>query len=377
MKSQPRVMHLIDSGGLYGAERVILHLSKGMKKARYYPVFGCILNNYDKKPDVGLRAETLGFKVVYIQQKARFRYTYIKQLRNIIIENNIDILHSHGYKPTIIGYFAVKPLEIPILATCHLWFMSTWRMYLYVVLEAWVMKRIPIVIAVSDSIKNALIKSGVKAEFIKVIDNGIELPKTPIARPTYIRKKRLFSDISEDAKFIVTVGRLTSQKAHEFLIESLLPLLRKDPKVVLLIVGEGPLRENLENFIKRLEIQHQVRLLGYRNDIENIYNSAILFVLSSVDEGLPMVLLEAMANGLPVVATSVGAVPQVLDNGKYGKLVSIGDGVGLRSAVEEIISNDKLAHDLSEKGRWRVEDKYSFDRMCEQYISCYDFLSGG
>jgi glycosyltransferase involved in cell wall biosynthesis len=165
------------------------------------------------------------------------------------------------------------------------------------------------------------------------------------------------------------VGRLVYQKAHETLISAMPSVLKEFPETKLDICGDGYMRSKLELQIQSLHLSKNVRLLGRRNDVDRFLAAADIFVLPSRWEGLPIALLEAMSMGLPVIATNVQGVDEVIMKQEYGLLVPVEDADRLAAAILQLLRNPQLRKEMGIAGRKRLVDVYSIDRMAERYLS--------
>jgi glycosyltransferase involved in cell wall biosynthesis len=198
-----------------------------------------------------------------------------------------------------------------------------------------------------------------------VIHNGIP----PISDASTNRpgtRKEL--GLTDSDVLLLSVGRLVYQKGHEYLIEAMPRILARFPSVRVLICGDGPLRGELQSHIDRMHLQEPVKLLGNRNDIDRFLQSADIFVLPSRWEGLPVALLEAMGMGLPVVATQVEGVDEVLERDTDGLLVPPEDAMALGEALLRLIASAALRRNMGAAARGRIQESYTLDIMCEKYL---------
>lgn len=177
-------------------------------------------------------------------------------------------------------------------------------------------------VAVSEQVRQQAIDlEGIQSEHISVIPNGIDLPlKTKSDKKEYVQLRQSLGVTQEDL-MVLSVGSLSKPKGHEFLLEAIPDILESHPNTVFTFAGEGQLREELETRVKELRITEATRFLGTRSDIPDLLKIADYFVLPSLWEGLPLALLEAMATGIPVVATKVGGIGEIIRDGYNGLLV--------------------------------------------------------
>jgi glycosyltransferase involved in cell wall biosynthesis len=176
----------------------------------------------------------------------------------------------------------------------------------------------------------------------------------------------------DDAQFTIgTVGRLDPVKDHETLLRAFAALARRDERARLIIVGEGPTRSRIEAAIRTLRIDDRVQLCGERHDVSDVLKAFDVFTLTSIAEGISNTILEAMASGLPVVATRVGGNSELVDPGESGQLVAAQDAPALTAAFQLYLNDPILRGERGRHGRQRAEDKFSLDRMAERYAELY------
>lgn len=372
-----RVMHFLESGGLYGAESVVLNLSREMlKNDEYVPVVACIVQHpseqvalYDEARLYGVEAH----KIVVNNWKFPIDIlAFLMKSRAL----KIDLIHSHGYKASIIGFFAMVLLRTPLLPTCHLWFwgkQSPLKFRMMTAIEIFLYRFFRVITVVSQPIKQTLVERGVRPERIHIIKNGINLDDfMPISAE---ERQRLRCECTlSDVPVIVNLGRLTEQKAHVNIIRAAKVMKSKGMSFIVLIIGDGELRTELEQRIQECGVENEVRLLGFRNNARILLQVADVFLLSSLDEGLPMALLEAMASKIPVVATGVGDIPDLLA-GKCGMIIPPNDIEAIVESVEMLMSNSIGRLELIRNSYKKVRDCYSSQAMYGEYSRLYEVMN--
>lgn len=175
------------------------------------------------------------------------------------------------------------------------------------------------------------------------------------------------SEIPTGCTFLLSVGRLVHEKAYDVLIRAMDLVVKKHADVALAIAGGGVLREQLQALIDTLHLTDKIHLLGDRQDVAELMRNADIFVMSSRSEGMPMALLEAMGSGLPIIATRVGGLVEVLEDSSQGILVPAEDPQGLAKAILELLRDPALCSRMGANARRRVEERYTLERMCQQY----------
>jgi glycosyltransferase involved in cell wall biosynthesis len=222
----------------------------------------------------------------------------------------------------------------------------------------------------------AIALESIKPEKIVVIPNGIGSEFRLTAKNTLFngvsvtvvrQKTREILEVSPQAQLLLSVGRLTDQKGHIYLVDAMPYVLKRFPDTLVLLVGDGSARQGLEKRVRELGIGSAVRFLGTRTDIPALLAAADLFVLPSISEGMPNALLEAMGMGVPVLASSLGCVKEVVTHGETGYLVSTRDARALGESIVCLLENMDLRMRLGKAGRELVEKKYTLEQMCESY----------
>jgi glycosyltransferase involved in cell wall biosynthesis len=287
-----------------------------------------------------------------------------REIRRLVREH--DIIHTHGYKADIYGYGAARLEGKPTVATCHNWLAGGAMLAAYNFLDRIVLKRFDAVSAVSQTIAERLLSLGVRRERLTVIPNGIDAHAFAAAASAGRPKAQARNEL-----VIGIVARLDLQKGFACLLNAVATLRASFPGVRLLIVGDGPDRARIEELVIRQNLSGVVTLAGQQNDMPGVYAAIDIFVLPSLNEGLPMTLLEAMAASKPIVVTRVGAVPSVITDGETGLLVEPADGAGLTKALAQLLDSPELRRRLGEKARAHVEQYYTAAAMSRKYLAMY------
>jgi len=378
--SQMKVLHFIESAGLYGAESVILNLSREMIKSgnKFQPVIGCIVSKLSDNSDLYNKAIEYGLLAEKIIIRNTLLPLDIPKVARKIKNEKISLIHSHGYKPSVFGFPISLLSGIPIMATCHLWFLEgkiPIKMRIMIRLELLFYKFFPIVVGVSEPIKQTLVNNGVNSEKVKIIDNGIPIDDYCYRdqKKLSILRKELCIDSGDIC--ILNVGRLNPQKGQNHIIKAAKIVISKGYRAKFFIVGEGHLREYLKRRIRRNGLEGNVFLLGFRQDIKELLQLSDIFVLPSLDEGMPIAVLEAAATMTPIIATAVGDIPKFIKNRETGFLIEKGSASALAEAITTLIEQNKLRERLSFQAFLVLKKKYSSELMYQKYKAVYEFLA--
>jgi len=362
-----RVLHLISSGGMYGAEVMLLNLASAQKRFGCEPIIGVFRNEHLPHIEVAEEARSRGLQVEIINCSGRFDRRPVAAIRKVLQREDVSLVHGHGYKSNFYGYFAANALGLPFVATCHLWTGASPAIRFYEFLDSLILRRAHKVVGVSDAISNTLRKSGLPPEKVSTIYNGTDLSPCGDASPT------LRTELGIGERTLVgSVGRLEEQKGFEYFLRAAREVLAEFPEALFAVVGAGSLRSRLENLIHELGLGTSVLLVGQRNDMPGVYASLNLFVLASIDEGMPMTILEALASRKPVIATAVGAVEKLVIPEQTGLLVQPRDVPALRDAMLRCLRNPSFAQTLGKNGQEHVQTFFSAQGMARKYVDLYE-----
>ena len=375
-----RVLHFIDSEGVYGAERVILNLSAAMLgDDRWEPVVGCIVTRSDGQNPLYRAARKAGIEAHEIVVRNAILPIETWRLTRRCERLGIDLIHAHGYKTAVLGYFARSFSGVQVLSTCHLWFepqKGPLKQRFMVGLEKRLYPRFPHVVGVSDAIREEVLSHGVDPSIVSVVPNGVPVPDPAQASSDRHRVRAELGLRDED--FVVTnVGRLTGQKAQWSVVDAAAELAASGRQVVVFFLGKGPLENDLRRRIDEKGVAGVVRMLGFRDDIGAVLAASDAFLLPSLDEGMPMALLEAVAVRLPVIASAVGDVPKLVEHEVSGLIVPPADAQACARAVERLMAEPGLGEALATRALTNLRQKYTVEAMYDAYAAIYaDLLEG-
>lgn len=340
-----KVLYVITSTGFGGAERLLLSYLKLLDRSKY-DFYVCSLR---EKPD-DLQKELSEYShLINLKIKNKFNVLVVPKLIKVINRIEPDIIHTHLFQArfytTIAHFFSKKP----ILITHKHNNVNLIKHNIFIILEMISIFFNDKVIAISNAVAQSLIKlEFVPSKKIFILHNGIDFQK--------FYKIADNKPISSSSKITIgVVCRLERQKGILYLLLAMKIILAKFPTAKLEIVGDGSLLEELEKFSKKIGISNSVKFFGKFADVIPFYKRMNIFVLPSIYEGFGIVLLEAMAAGVPVVATSVDGVKEVVNDGEDGVLVRPKDPQAIADAVIKIIENDQLTERLVMTGYRRAE----------------------
>lgn len=291
-------------------------------------------------------------------------------------KNQVDILHAHSSKGALVGRLAALIARTPVVVfTAHnSIFYEHWsplKLKTMATVEKMLASGTQRIIAVSKALKEEIFKyEGIPESKISIVYNGVDLNKVHLDGDKLRVCKNM--GIPPLGQLVGVVARLAPQKGVTYFLKA--AALLKNHQVNFVVIGDGPLRQHLEQEAISLGLENRVFFTGYRSDINKIMPVLDVLVLPSVTEGLPLIILEAMAARRPVVATKVGGVPEVITHGQTGLLVEAKDSHALADAIEQLISNKDMALYIGNSARKLVEQKFTLQQMADTTMNIYQEL---
>ena len=361
-----RILQLISSGGMYGAEAVILNLARCLDADGHHCVLGVFANSAGG--DVQLHREALSRNLEsrLLPCSGQFDRRMMAQLRTLVREHRIDIVHAHGYKADVYAYLALRRAGVPLVSTCHNWLTTDLKVRAYGVLDRMVLRRFAAVAVVSVALRTTLLQAGFSPGKLHLIPNGIDV--TPFRQAVALAQTAAHRNAGPR---IGLIGRLSPEKGIDLFLQAAAEVHRQYPDAQFVVAGDGPERPALEALAAQLGLSPHVHFLGRSDAMPELLASLDLVVSASRFEGLPMIILEAMAGARPIVATSVGEIPTVLDGGKAGLLVPPEDSRALADAILTLLGDPALRLTYAEQAAHRVATHFSADRMTAHYLLMY------
>lgn len=371
-----KVCHLA-SGDLWaGAEVQVANVCRSLLEAEAVEVSAIVLNH-------GRLADELrcsGVEVTVIDEGKLPWWETLWQLERQFQECPIDILHTHRYKENILGSLAAKRVAVShVVRTVHgtTEIYSGWKRVktkVYKALDTVVCRRfVSVIIGVSAEISDSL-KLTFPGKTIHHIPNCIDHLR--LIPTTEREEKRVKLGLKSSEFVIGTIGRLTPVKGTEYLIRAVAEIIKRREEVRFLVVGDGPLRIELEALVRSMGLEKEVIFLGWRDDTVDIINALDLFVLPSLHEGMPTVLIEAMTLGIPIVASAIGGIPELIRDGWNGLLVDARNPSALAGQCLSMITDASLASRLASNAK-QAARKYRSVEILPSLLGCYTQLICG
>ncbi|MBU0533620.1 MAG: glycosyltransferase [Candidatus Omnitrophica bacterium] len=311
-----------------------------------------------------------GYKVFIIKRMFKFDLICIIRLFKLIKQEKIQIVHTHTHKPNTTARIAAILARAPIIiANEHN--VDEWKNAFQKLIDCFLCRFTDIIIVVSMGVQKFCQSTGIPFCKFRLIYNGVEVDKFKNKKFRDTKRKEL--DIDENTCVIGTVGRIHPQKGHEFLIQVVEKLLAEHQSLIFLIIGEGYLKEEFIRKVKSLNLSKNILFLGEREDIPELLSCMDIFVLPSIREGFPNTILEAMASSLPVVATDVGGVRELIIPDETGFIVPPADISALHESLAKLIKDKDLRIKMGNTGFERVKE-FSIEKMAKETEDLYQEL---
>lgn len=346
------------SGGLYGIERMLLALQPALRPRGVHAAVGCFGSAQTTGGAVGAAAAATGGTVFFLGDDPEHTLDGARAFWRVLRGWRPDLVHYHGYRATIVGGAVAMLARVPGVATYHAEAGRTVGLRKQLAVESPFLRRLRHVAAVSPAIRAELRSRGVSESRCSVIANGIG---DPVARHKPVAGR--FN--------IAVVGRLVPGKNVHLVLEAATGLRRDVPGVQVTVAGEGPERDALEQQAVSLGIRDAVRFAGFVSDVPALLSDCDAFAMPSDTEGMPMSILEAMAVGLPIVASAVGSIPEVLRDGDDAWLIPPAHGTALAEALRAVATQPTELTRRVASARARFEAHYTADAMAERYATLY------
>jgi glycosyltransferase involved in cell wall biosynthesis len=385
--SQLSIVHAIARLNVGGAALSVIELA-ARQRARGHEVVIVAGTLADGEDSMEYVAEQMEVPVVWLpalqrEISPRADLIAVRELRRSVVRRRADILHTHTAKAGTTGRVAASlpGSEFP-RATVHTFhghvlsgYFGSRRERVFIGIERALARRTGAIVAVSNEVRDDLVRLGVAPlEKIVVIPYGFDL--SGLGRPSEQERarRRTAIGVPADAFVVGFAGRLTAIKRPHDLVRTLARLIADGVDAHLVVVGDGEERAGVEALAADLDVSTHCRFLGYRRDMPTWYGTFDAFLLTSENEGTPVVAIEALASGCPVVATDAGGTATVVREGVSGFLAPVGDVAALASRLHEIAVTPGLGRSLGEAGARDVENRFASETMADAIDALYERL---
>jgi L-malate glycosyltransferase len=362
------VCQLLHSLCVGGAETLAARLARSLG-ADYRFVFVCL----DELGPLGRELRDEGLPVHVLARRSGLDWHFPRRLGALWRRERVDLVHAHQYTPFFYAMAARLLYRRPaVLFTEHGRHFPDFPRRKRIMVNRMLLERRDRIVGVGQSVRYALIENeGLPAERVQVIYNGVSLPAIA-ARAGARAEVREELGIGEGDPLILQVARLDYLKDHGTALRTLKHLLRWRPDAKLVLVGDGPERSGIERLARELNLESNIRMLGLRKDVARLLAAADVFLLTSISEGIPLTIIEAMAAGVPVVATRVGGITEMIIHEKTGCLAGAGDAETLADQILRLISDNSLHALIAHTGRETAHRMFSEQQMQHRYAALYE-----
>ncbi|MDP2209678.1 MAG: glycosyltransferase family 4 protein [Bacteroidota bacterium] len=365
-----KVLLLIDEAAIGGGQNHVLLLAGGIDKNKFDVIVACEPKGY-----LVDELHKINIQTVSIILKNHFNPLTLLKMIELLKNVKPDVLHTHGGTPGFWGRVASKFYKVPaVVHTFHGIHYLTKPMNM----KKWIFKMIDRYLKIFTDyticVAEADLKKGLKSKVMNadasgVVRNGIDIKY--FERKAIWREGRELLNIPADATVVGTIGRLHEQKGYEYLIDAAKHLIEENKSMCFLIVGEGELRANLERQVSSLHIRDNVIFAGARTDIPKIMTLFDLFVLPSLWEGLPLVLLEAMVSRVPIVASAVDGVMEIIEHNQEGILIPPKNSQAIKNGINILLNDKEFATNLTINAYKKVTADFSSQKMVSDIEDIY------
>lgn len=355
-----------------GPERQMLGLARHLPPA-YRSVFLSFAERGLARPFLD-EVRRAGFEGQLLRHNAPQVRQAVAEIADELRRLDADVLLCSGYKPDLLGWRAARQVGVPVVSVSHGWTAATWKVRLYEALDRVALRWMDAVVCVSEAQAARVRRVRVPEERIAVIRNAVGDEAFAAADPAYRDMLRAF--FAQPPRLIVgAAGRLSPEKGFDVLVEAAIHVTQTRNDVGFVLFGDGPLRAEIEQQIRAHQLGERFVLAGFRVDLPRFLPHLDVGALSSYTEGLPVILLELAAAGVPVVATAVGGIPEVIAAEAGGFLVPPGNAAALARRLLDLLGDDVRRQALGRQARHRVQTEFSFATQSVQYQELFARLT--
>ena len=371
-----RLLAILEATTITGPAKNLLQFTQCARERGADPAVEVAIAVFQREGQSNLFLETAGrlaIPVHAVPEAGRFDRTVLDALRRLAGELKPDVIQSHAVKSHFLVRAAGLDRVAPWVAFHHGYTWPDLRARAYNQLDRWSLRAAKRVVTMSEPFRRELMGRGVAAERIEVVHNAID-PQWGRRNPEAPAALRAKLGIGPEKRVVLIVGRLSPEKDHGTLLEALRRVRSVAPEAHLAIVGDGPERPKIEAAVRALGLAGAVTLTGQVPSAELYYGIADICVLSSLSEGSPNALLEAMATGAPVVATAVGGIPEMVTNGESALLIQPGDCQAMTGAIAALLADGELARRLAARAREVVLERHAPEARTRRLVEIYGRL---
>ncbi len=366
--NKKNIAHLIATNFYGGPEKQIIEHLKLINKSDFLPLAISFIESGDQNEFLN-NAELNQISNFGIQMNGPLDVNALFSLIKYIKDNKIDLLCLHGYKSTIFGFIAAKLNGCQAISFSRGYTAENSKIKFYEWLERKFLNHLNGIISVSYGQEGKLKNFGIQFKNKWVVHNSVS---TKEIKKQFCRNDILkILNLPSEARLIVSAGRLSPEKGHRFFIEAISLISELPDDYYFILCGDGVCLSDLQTEAKRLGVIDKCRFPGFLRNVQDLFSVMEFMVLPSLTEGLPNVVLEAFSSSKSVVATSVGGVPELVEDNYNGLLVSHSDSKALANAIEKFIHNPELTEKFGKQGYKKVESQFSFEIQTKKLEKIY------
>lgn len=371
-----KILVWISTNHMSGPFRQLLQLIKNVQRISDYHYHICF-DHMENAPEPVFfqHIQKMGIEYSLLSQRSRFDFSLICEAVKLAKLNKITLLQTHGYKPSIVGFFLKHYLGLPWVPFLHGDTAEDLKVRCYFQLEKFFVRKADAIITVSDAMRQEMLGRGFSSYKVHAVRNAIDPSlfdsvSTECTSRDFLR----LHGLNGFGPVIGIIGRMSPEKGHSVFLEAFPRVLAKVPNARAVFLGTGQEEARLRNICVEKGLQNHVHFIGFQEDIAAWYPILDLVVLPSLSEGLPNVAMEAMLFSKPIVATVVGGVPEVVEDGVTGKMVSAGNASDLADAIADVMTNPGLMAEYGTRGRKKVLEEFSPQVRAQKMIAVYDAI---
>jgi glycosyltransferase involved in cell wall biosynthesis len=366
---KPKVLIIIATSIVGGPGKGLFQFFKYAPKEE----FDYLLCNFSVKGrnggDFEQEAKRQNLNLYLLKQNHFYDPGLISQTKRLIKEQGFNIIQTHGHKADFIARFVRKTIQIPWLCFVHGWTDEDLKIRIYNMVDRWAIKGSDRIVAVSEAMKDKLVRIGIPGQKITVIYNSIEDNGFYKEPPDPNLRKKFASN--DETLLVGVIGRLSKEKGQKIFLEAWERVCKQVPNTKALLIGDGPDREMLKKIPVQQGLENKVIFLGHQLNPHPFYRILDLVVMPSLSEGLPNVPLEALAHKKAIIVTSVGGTPEIIEDGRNGVLVNPGDPESLSLAIITLLMNSEKRNSMAAHGLDSLYPKFSPENRARQILSLY------
>lgn len=362
------ILQIISGGETGGSKKHLLSLVENVDKEKHKCIIICFIKGrlYEEAIDLGL-------DIRLVEQNRRFDLSIVSIIADICKKEKISIINCHGGRANFIGYFLKRKYPAKYFTTVHSDYRDDYRgnrykTFVYSTINSIVMKTFDYYITVSQDFKDMLIQRGYSEDKIFIVYNGIDFDVTmaPMYRDDIIEKYKL----PEASHYVSIIARFHPVKGHKLFLDACKKVLESFRDVCFIMVGDGDIKKDLVNYIKELDIEEHISLVGWQKPEEFIFLSDFT-VMTSYTESFPLAILESTLQKKTVISTEVGGIPMLIENEVNGYLVKPGESNELAERMLELLNNPDRAVDMGKRIYSKASENYSVKNLVDSYINAY------